>query len=356
MRAPSQDFLFELLEAPSPSGSEQPAQRLIRKWMKPVADEILTDVHGNTMAVLNPRGKPRVMLAGHVDQIGFMVRYINDDGFVHFGPVGGVDASVVPGLTLWVHTPKGPVKGVVGRKAIHLMKTDERHSNKIDLSDLWLDIGAKNRAEAEKRVAIGHFITYALGVTRLGGELVASPGMDDKIGVFVVMEALQRIRASRKKLSCAVYAVATVQEELGLRGARTAAFGIDPQVGIAVDVTHSADYPGADKKALGDLALGKGPVLAVGPNINPVLGDLLVQTARKRRIPFQREGEPRATGTDANAMQINRCGVAAALVSIPNRCMHTPVEVVHLGDADQAVQLLAETCLAIHPKLSFIPS
>ncbi|MBN1347423.1 MAG: M42 family metallopeptidase [Phycisphaerae bacterium] len=355
MRAESQEFLFQLLETPSPSGFEQPVQRIIRKRMKPLADQITPDVHGNTVVALNPKGSPRVMLAGHVDQIGFMVRYISDEGYLYFGPIGGIDATVVPGLSLVVHTAKGPVEGVVGRKAIHLMKPEERNNAKVDLNELWLDIGAKDKKEAARRVEIGDPITYRLGATKLGRDLVASPGMDDKVGAFVVMEALRLIKQSSRKCRCAVFSVATVQEELGLRGARTSCFGVDPLVGIAVDVTHSADYPGADKKVIGDLAVGKGPVVSIGPNINPVVGRLLMATGRKKKVPYQREGEPRATGTDANAIQISRSGVAAGLVSIPNRYMHTPVEVVSLSDLENAAKLLAETCLEITTKTDFVP-
>ncbi len=350
----SLDFLVQILETPSPSGFEQPVQRIVRHRMKSVADDIRCDVHGNTIVAINPKGSPRVMLAGHCDQIGFMVRYITDDGFIHFAQIGGIDASVVPGLRLVVHSAKGPVDGVVGRKAVHLMKQEERGSGKIELTDLWLDIGAKNRKDAEKRVSLGDPISYKLGVIRLGNDLMASPGMDDKTGTFVVMEALRLLKASGR-CKAAVFAVSTVQEEIGLRGARTSCFGIDPQVGIAVDVTHTADYPGGDKKITGDLSVGKGPVVSIGPNINPILSDLLMTTARKKRIPFQREGEPSATGTDANAIQITRAGVAAGLVSVPNRYMHTPVEVVSTVDLENAARLIAETVSQITPKTDFIP-
>jgi len=354
MRKESLDFLMQLLETPSPSGFEQPIQRIIRRRMKPFADSMRGDVHGNTIVALNPKGSPRIMLAGHCDQIGFMVRYINDEGFIYFAPIGGIDASVVPGLRLVVHTAKGPVEGVVGRKAIHLMKQEERNSAKVELTDLWLDIGAKNRKEAEKRVSPADPITYKLGVTTMGNDLIASPGMDDKAGAFVVMEALRLIKAAGG-CRCAIFAVSTVQEELGLRGARTSCFGIDPQLGIAVDGTHSADYPTVEKKVVGDISLNKGPVVSIGPNMNPIVSRLLLETARKKRIPVQREGEPAATGTDANAIQISRAGVAAGLVSVPNRYMHTPVEVASLADIENAARLLAEVCMAITPKTDFVP-
>jgi tetrahedral aminopeptidase len=349
----SLDFLSRLLEAPSPSGFEQPAQRIVRQRMRPFADQIRPDVHGNTIVALNPKGSPRVMLAGHCDQVGFLVRHIADEGFIHFVSIGGIDASVVPGQRLTVWTAGGPVHGVVGRKPVHLMKPEER-GGRVELSDLWIDIGAKNRDEAARSVAIGDSITYRLEVIRMGSDLIVAPGLDDKVGVFIVMEVLRLLKASGR-CTCAVFAVSTVQEEIGLRGAHTSCFGLDPQVGIAVDVTHAADYPGIDKKTAGDITLGKGPVVSVGANINPVVSRLLLEAAARKSIPVQRLGEPGATGTDANVIQISRAGVAAGLLSIPDRYMHTPVEENHLADVENAIRLLTETILAITPKTDFIP-
>ena len=353
MRTESFEFLRALQETPSPSGFEQPVQRLVRQYMKPVADQIHTDVHGNCIVALNPKGRPRVMLAGHCDQIGLMVKYITDQGFIHFGSIGGIDASVLPGQRMTVLANKGPVEGVIGRKAIHLMKPEDRNKARIELGDLWLDIGAKNKADAEKRASVGDPITFKLYLQLLGRGLAASPGFDDKVGTFVVMEALRLV--AKRKPHCAIFAVSTVQEELGLRGARTSCFGIDPLVGIAVDLNHAADYPGAEKKVTGDLKLGKGPIIEIGPNINPAVGELLLDVAKKKKIPYQRSGEPSATGTDANAIQITRAGVAAGLLSVPNRYMHTPVEVISLADLDNSAKLLAETCLRIDEKMDFIP-
>lgn len=347
------DFLKALEETPSVSGFEQPVGRIIRKRMKPFADEITTDVHGNTIVALNPKGKPRVMLAGHYDQIGLMVKHVADEGYIYFGTVGGIDATVLPGSRVTVHTRKGPVEGVIGRKPIHLMKPEERNQAKIEIQDLWIDIGAPNKEEALKRVSIADPVTYRLGMERLGDDLITSPGLDDKVGAFVVMEALRL--AADKRIKCALYAVATVQEEIGLRGARTSCYGIDPLVGIAVDVTHATDNPGADKKLAGDIALGKGPVIDLGPNINPDLGELLIETAKARKIPYQIAAAPGATGTDANAIQVSRSGVAAGLISIPNRYMHTQVEVVSLTDLENSARLLAEAIARIDPKMDFIP-
>jgi len=353
MKEDSFAFLKAIAETPSVSGFEQPVARIIRKQMKPVADEITTDIHGNTIVTLNPKGRPRVMLAGHYDQIGLMVRYITDEGYLTFATVGGIDTTVLPGSRVTIHTPKGPVEGVIGRKPVHLMKPEERNQGKVELTDLWIDIGAKNKAEAARYVSVSDPVTYKLGLQHLGKNMVTSPALDDKVGTYVVMEAFRLLAARRPR--CALFAVATVQEELGLRGARTSCFGIDPLVGIAVDVCHASDNPGVDKKAVGELALGKGPGIERGANINPVLCALLIDTAKKKKIPYQLSAAPGATGTDANPMQLTRSSVATALVSLPNRYMHTPVEVCSLADLDAATKLVAETVRRIDPKMSFVP-
>ncbi|MHC4442997.1 MAG: M42 family metallopeptidase [Planctomycetota bacterium] len=353
MQTESLEFLKAIQETPSVSGFEQPVARIIRKRMKPFANKITADVHGNTIVALNPKGSPRVMLAGHYDQIGLMVKHITDEGFLHFGAVGGIDNTILPGIRVTVHGKKGPVEGVIGRKPIHLIKPEERNQIKIEIADLFIDIGARNKTEAGKMVSVADPVTFKLGLERLGKNCISSPGLDDKVGAFVVMEALRL--ASKKKIKGALYAVATCQEELGLRGARTSCFGIDPAVGIAVDVTHAADHPSADKRVSGDISLGKGAVIERGANINPAVGELLIETATRKKIPHQLSAAPSATGTDANVMQISRSGVAAGLVSIPNRYMHTPVEVCSLTDLDNCAKLVAETVARIDGKMNFIP-
>ena len=206
---------------------------------------------------------------------------------------------------------------------------------KVETKNIWVDIGAANGKEAKELVSIGDPITYTLGVTELGKHLIASPGCDDRVGVYVVMEALRLVASkvkgsAKKKFPVALYAVSTVQEEIGLRGAKTSCHEIDPLVGIAVDVTHATDNPGAPAKRSGTVDLGAGPTIARGPNINPVLGQLIASTAKQKKIPHQMSAAPRATGTDANMIQISGSGVADALVSSPNRYMHTQVEVVDL--------------------------
>lgn len=345
-------FLKDLLETPSPSGFERPVQDVVRAWARPFADEVRTDRHGNVVAVRNPGGQPRIMLAGHCDQIGLMVQHVDDNGYLYVQPIGGWDMQVLIGQHLTVWTRQGPVAGVVSRRAPHLLTNEER--NKVpQFTDVWIDVGAKDRKEAEAVVTAGDPVTFALGFRPLRNGLASAPGMDDKVGVWTVMEALRLLKG--RPLQAAVYCVSTVQEEIGLRGATTSTYGVHPAVGVAVDVCHATDTPGNDKKVLGDTRLGNGPALFRGPNINPRVFERLHETARAHEIAVQVRGAPRATGTDANAMQLSRDGVATALVGIPNRYMHSPVEVVALEDLDRAARLLAEFCAGVTPSLDLTP-
>jgi putative aminopeptidase FrvX len=352
MNSDALDFFRRLLETPSPSGYEQPVQDLVRKYVAGFADSVTTDVHGNVIAARNPQSPLRVMLAGHCDQIGFVVQYIDADGFLYVQPVGGWDAVVLVGQRLTVWTQGGAVQGVISRKAIHLL-TEEERKQVPKLKDLWLDIGARDKAEAAELVRIGDPVTLALGYTELRNNLAISPAMDDKAGLWVAVEALRR--TSGKKLNCGLFAVSTVQEEIGLRGATTSTFTVDPKVGIAIDVTHATDCPTIEKKQEGEIALGKGPVIYRGPNMNPVVVEKLLETAKAGEVPVQLAASGRATGTDANAIQTSRGGVAAALVSIPNRYMHSPVEMISLDDIDRAADLLAGFALRLSGSEDFTP-
>ncbi len=351
-----QDFQFfkELVEAPSPSGFEQPAQRVVRRALEGVADELRTDVLGNVIATVNgPEGAPRLMLAGHCDEIGFMIKYIDERGFLFFAPIGGIDAHLVPGQRVTVHTAAGPLPGVVGRRPIHQLENADR-DKVMPFKSQFIDIGCPDKAVAQELVAIGDPVTFAVGVERLQGSRVTSRAFDDKIGAFVVAQVLREVRR-RGDQQVTVVGVSTVQEEVGLRGGTASAYGVDPDLGIAVEVGFASDYPDADHKHSGEIKLGQGPVLARGPNINPALFELLTATARVEEIPFQVMGIPRASGTDANVMQLNRGGVATALISVPLRYMHSPVEVLDLDDLQRTVQLLAALCARIAPGHSFLP-
>lgn len=352
MRRASLRFLQDILKAPSPSGYEQPAQAVVRAYASEFADDVRTDVHGNVIASLNASGAPRIMFAGHVDQIGFITQHIDDKGFISFRGIGGHDVAVLLGQRVSVWTKGGPVQGVIARKAIHVLTGDER--GKVpEMHDLWVDIGAKSKDEAAGIVNIGDPITFELGFGELRNGLAHAPGMDDKVGVWVSIEALRLLDG--KTFDASVFAVSTVQEEIGLRGAHTSAFGIEPLAAIAVDVTHATDYPGMDPKRYGEVKIGGGPVVTRGANINPRVFDLLCQVAEKKKIPIQIEAAPGGTGTDANAIQISRSGVATGLVSVPNRYMHSPVEVVALDDLENAAKLLAEFVLAVDASTDFTP-
>ena len=350
MKKSTLSYLKNLLDAPSPSGYEDAARAVWREEMSTVAERVYGDTHGNSIAVLNEKGKKRVMLAGHIDEIGFQVNYISDEGYLHFQPIGGFDTQIIPGRRVIIHTAKGPLKGVIGKKAIHLMSPDER--KKVpEFADLWIDLGLNNGKKVKKMVEIGDPVTYCEGFEHLIDSVYVSRGVDDRIGSFVVGEVLRYLKG--RKFDPAVYAVATVQEEIGLRGATTSAYGINPDVAFAVDVTF-ANSLDSNKKKTGDIDLGKGPVVTRGPNFNPKLYDLIRTVAKTKKIPVQLDAASRGTGTDANAIQLTRAGVATALVSIPNRYMHTPVELFDIRDVEGAVALIAETIIALDAKSDFI--
>jgi endoglucanase len=338
------EFFQRIIETPSPSGYERPVQEIVRQYASGFSDEVTTDVHGNVIAVRNAGARLRVMLAGHCDQIGFLVRYIDTDGYLYLQAIGGWDPQIVVGQKMAVWTAEGPLAGVIARKPLHLL-TEEERKQVAKLKDLWLDIGAKDQADAASRVRVGDPVTLELRYRELLNERASGPGMDDKTGLWIVLEALRRTGAGQ--LNCALYAVSTVQEEIGLRGSKTSAYRINPYIGIAVDVCHASDTPSIEKKHEGDIALDKGPVIYRGPNMNARLVERLIEAAKEREIPYQLAGHGPASSTDANTIQITRSGVAAGLIGVPNRYMHSPVETVSLRDLDRAADLLAGFALAL---------
>lgn len=345
-------FFKRLLETPSPSGFERPVQNIVRKWAANFADHVETDLHGNVHAVINSNGSPTIMLAGHCDQIGLMVQHIDDHGYLFVQPIGGWDMQILLGQKLTVWGQAGPIDGVISRIATHLL-TPEEKKKVPDFTDVWIDIGATDRSEAEELVSHGDPVTFSLGYQQMRNGCASAPGMDDKTGLWTVMETLRLL--AEKKVNASVHCVSTVQEEVGLRGARTSSHSINPDIGIAVDVCHATDTPGSDKRKIGDIRVGDGPVVFRGPNINPHVFSRLKDVAKSSVIPIQTRGAPRATGTDANAIQLAQEGVATALIGIPNRYMHTPVEVVSLNDLTHASQLLADFCSAVTSDMDWRP-
>jgi len=352
MEPSAKAFLQQILETPSPSGYEQPVQKLVREYVGKFSDDVKTDLHGNVIACCNPTAPLRVMFAGHADQIGLLVTHINENGYLYTNTIGGWDPQQLIGQRMTVYSDRGPISAVIARKPIHLLDQEER-KQVVKAKELWLDIGARDNAEAAKVVRIGDPVTLELGYQEMRNGLANSPGMDDKTGLWVCVEALRR--AAQRGLKVSLHAVSTVQEEIGLRGATTSAHGVNPQVGIAVDVTHATDCPTIDKTQEGDIKLGCGPVVYRGPNMNPVVVEQLRSSAESADISCQWGAIGRGTGTDANAIQLSRDGVAAGLVSVPNRYMHSAVEMVSLDDLDQCAELLATFALSLDNHADFTP-
>jgi putative aminopeptidase FrvX len=329
-------FLKSLLDTPGPSSFEAAPARVWRKEAESLADEVCADVGGNSRATLNPGGRPRVMLAGHIDEIGVMVTHIDDDGYLSFDTIGGWDHQVFVGQRVRLLGREGQVTGVVGKKAIHIMDKDDREKvSKVE--DLWIDVGAANRAEAERRLRIGDPGVLAAGVLEFPNGRLVSRSIDNRIGAFVVLEALRLLAGTRPAAS--VSAVATTREEIAATGggARSSAVSLEPDVAIVVDVTHATDYPGVDKRRHGDYRLGGGPVLSRGASVSELVFELLATTA------------------EAEAIFNAHRGVATALVSVPNRYMHSPNEMVALEDLDRTARLLAAFARRLTPDTDFVP-
>jgi endoglucanase len=341
-------FLSALLHARSPSGYESEAQKVFDEHVGPVADEYARDALGNRLATLNPGGDPVLMLAGHMDELGLIITYVNKDGFLYFDTIGGHDRTVISGRRVIIQTAAGRVTGVTGRRAIHLM--DENDRKKVpEIHEIWIDIGARSKKEALERVAIGDAATYGHEFELIHGSIGTSRAFDNKVGAYVVGETLIRLAGARKKPAARVVAVATAQEEIGVRGATTSAYAVNPHFALAVDVGHATDHPDCDHRKYGDTKLGGGPIICRGPNVNPKVYARLLQAAKRLKIPFQLEADPRPTGTDARAIQMGRGGVATGLVSVPLRYMHTPSEVVDLEDVERCVRLFVEFARSLEP-------
>jgi endoglucanase len=352
MNTSSLDFLKRLLATPGPSGDEAAAARLWREYAAGFADRAWADVRGSSFAALDA-GAPRVLLAGHIDEIGVMITYIDSDGFLFFTGVGGWDAQVLVGQRVRLLGKAGDVIGVIGKRPIHLIKSDERdRASKIE--DLWIDIGAGNGAEAQERVRVGSVGVIDGPIHELPNRRLVSRGLDNRIGAFTVLEALRLLAEDRPQATVA--AVATSQEEVGdFVGARTAAWSFDPQAAIVVDLTHATDQPDSNKKRYGDVRLGGGPVIERGSSNSPVIYDMLLEIAEREGIPYSVAASPSDTGTDADAIHLSRGGVATAVISVPNRYMHSPNEMIQLDDVENTARLIAAFVRSLSAATDFVP-
>lgn len=352
MRDQSLDFLRTLVNTPRPAGHEVAGQRVWLEYVKPHADETFSDAYGNCVAVLNKGGSPRIMLAAHADEIAMAVNYINEEGYLYVLKVGGVDAAITKAQRVIIHTRQGPVHGVVGNVAPHLTH-DVKDPKPPKMHDLFIDIGAGSRKEAQELVRVGDPITVAAQFELLRNDLAVARSFDNGIGTFAVAEAFRLLKAAPAGLRAEICAVANVQEEVGLLGARQIAYSLQPDIALVVDVTHATDYPTVSKTQFGEIKIGGGPVLTHGGCNHPEVVARLETVAAGKQIILQHKAMSAATGTDTDAIFWTRGGIASALISLPNRYMHSPVELVSLRDLEQIPELLAGFSQSVQTGESF---
>lgn len=345
-------FLQRLVETTGPSGYEAEAQQIWRERVQPVAERVERDSVGNNIAVLNPEGRPRVMIDAHVDEIGFVIKYIDDNGFLYFATIGGFDPSTLAGGRVRILGTNGPVMGVLGRKPVHILDADERKKSP-EIKNMWIDIGVGSRDEARELLGVGDAGGRANGMMRLQGNIIASNSLDDRVGGYVMAETFRNL--AKERPTAGVYAASSVQEEIGLRGARVAAYQTEAEIGIALEVTWTSDHPHAPKAELGDSRIGAGPVIFRGANVNPRVFERLTAAAEGEGIPYQVDIYAGGSPTDGNIMQMSRQGMAVGILSVPTRYLHTASEVCSLDDIDATVGVLTRFVRDLEGSTNLIP-
>lgn len=344
-------FLKKLLAAPGPSGAEEAPAQVWRAEARTFADEVFADVGGNSYAILQG-GAPRIMLGGHIDEIGLMITHIDEQGFLWFDRIGGWDNEVFVGQRVRLSGRSGPVIGVVGKKPPHLLSDEQSGVSKIE--NLWLDIGACTYEEALEQVKVGAIGVLDAPIYELLNRRIISRALDNRVGTFIVLEALRRLSEQRPPMTVA--AIASTQEEIRGTGAAPATYRFDPHIALIVDVTFATDHPQSNRQRDGDVKLGGGVVLAPGSVNSPLIYKRLIDIAEREQIPYAVQATPRDTGTDADAVAFVRQGVAAAVISIPNRYMHSPNEMVDLGDVEQVLRLIVAFVHSVQSEQEFIPA
>jgi putative aminopeptidase FrvX len=342
------ELLEDLLRAPAPSGYEGPASEV---WRRAASFASLsTDALGSSIARIGAEGAaPLLAVVGHIDEIGLVITHVDEKGFLYFAPIGGWDAQILIGQRIQVQTRAGAVHGVVGRKPIHLLKEEQR-KKVVELREMHIDIGAADEEEALSKVRVGDPVVIAADPVQLGGGRLVSRSLDNRLGAYVALRALRLVH-ERGGFDGQMAAVAAVQEEIGSKGAATTAFSLEPDLALAVDVTHATDAPGVEEKEVGRHPLGSGPAIGRGSTLSPRIFELLSEAAERLDAPYSVEASGRSTWTDADAIQIARAGIPAGLISIPVRYMHSPVEMVDLGDVEAAIELVAAFASALEPGL-----
>jgi tetrahedral aminopeptidase len=339
MTESQKQFLIKLLNEPAPSGFEEPVQKIWKNEVSKFCKDIRKDTHGNLTAVLNPGNDKSVLIVGHSDEIGLIVQYINDEGFIYVGNIGGVEAGILASHRVRILTKKGILPGVIGKTSVHLQSSDDKKP--IKLHEVWIDIGAKNKKDAEKYVSKGDPIVFGEDFVQLTGDTAAARCWDNRVGIYVVAEVVRNL-AKVKNLKKTVYGVSSTQEETGVWGARGAAYTAKPSLAIAIDVMPATDSPGISKEKFGDTKVGDGPVISRGVRTENALAEKLINTAVKKKIPYQIEVEHGSTFTDADPISQVRAGIPIGVVSLATRYLHSAVEILSLKDIDQTVELLTQ--------------
>lgn len=342
----SKEFLVQYLNNASPTGFESSGQQLWLDYVKPFTDSYFTDVYGTTVAVVNPDAKYKVVIEAHADEISWFVNYISDDGYIYVRRNGGSDHQIAPSKRVNIHTRKGIVKGVFGWPAIHVR--DNKSEETPNLKNIFIDIGCSNKDEVlETGVHVGSVITFDDEFMELNDRYFVGRALDNRIGGFMIAEVARRLKENQQQLPFGLYVVNSVQEEVGLRGAQMVAHRIKPDVAIITDVCHDTASPMYNKVTSGDQKAGQGPVLTYGPAVQNNLLNMVIDTAEKKEIPFQRASASRATGTDTDAFAYSNEGVASALISLPLKYMHTTVEMTHKEDVENVIRLMYEFLLQL---------
>ena len=352
LKQSSLDFMERYLNNASPTGFESEGQKIWMEYLKPYVDTFITDTYGTAVGVINPEAPYKVVIEGHSDEISWYVNYITDDGMIYVIRNGGSDHQIAPSKRVNIHTKNGIVKGVFGWPAIHTRVRDKEETAKLE--NIFIDIGCENKEQVlEKGVHVGCVITYPDEFMILNDNKFVCRAIDNRMGGFMIAEVARLLHENKKKLPFGLYITNAVQEEVGLRGAEMITKTIKPNVAIVTDVCHDTTTPMINKKIEGETKIGAGPVITYAPAVQNNLRELIIDTAEKNKIPFQRLASSRVTGTDTDAFAYSNGGVASALISLPLRYMHTTVEMVHREDVENVIHLIYNTLLNIKNEETF---
>jgi putative aminopeptidase FrvX len=342
----SKEFLFKYLNNASPTGFEASGQQIWLDYIRPYVQDYAVDVYGSVVGVINPKASYKVVVEAHADEISWFVNYITDDGYIYVRRNGGSDHQIAPSKRVNIHTDKGIVKGVFGWPAIHVR--DAGKEEPPTLKNIFIDVGAENKKEVDAMgIHVGCVITFEDELMELNRRWLVGRALDNRMGGYMIAEVARRLKENKKKLPFGLYLVNAVQEEIGLRGAEMVSRRIKPDLAICTDVTHDTQSPMYNKKDSGNLKCGIGPVLCYGPAVQNNVLKMIIDTAQKRKIPFQRQAVSRSTGTDTDSFAYSSEGVASALISLPLKYMHTTVEMVHKDDVENVINLIYEVLLQV---------